>query len=223
MKKTVILIHGFMSGAYMMRYMETQIIKAGYEVYKFNYKSNKYTVNTLNELHKLIETLEGREIFLIGHSMGGLVARNYLHYYEYNKVPNNSTIKALITIATPHNQSLSAHAISNSMFKKLFGTAGDSGLTKEIPEWNTDIPIGCIAGKSTSKLSANLFLPKHNKEEINDGTIFLTEALLANCNDKIIIQGSHTGLIFKKEVATQCLYFLEHKEFKKSITNNVDN
>lgn len=215
MKKTVILLHGFMSNAYMMKYMEKQIIKAGYDVHSFNYKSNKYTENTLIELHKLIESLENKEIYLIGHSMGGLVARNYLHHYEYNKIPSNSKIKALITIATPHNQSLSAHAISKSIFKKIFGTAGDSGLTKILPEWKTDIPIGCIAGISTSKLSKNLFLPKHTKEQINDGTIFLNEALLDNCNDKVIIKGSHTGLILKKEVVSQCIYFLKNLKFKQ--------
>lgn len=209
MKKTIILIHGLMANAYMMTYMEKQIRKSGHQVYKFNYKSNQYSHETLHDFHQLLQKLDNNPIDIIGHSMGGLVARNYIHHYQ----PNN--IQSIVTIATPHHQSLCAHRVANSMFKKGFGTAGASGLTIDIPEWTYNIPIGCIAGVSQSRLTANLFLPRHDKSAVNDGTVFLNEAILKNCNDHLIMKGSHTGLIFKKEVVRQCLHFLENHNFSK--------
>jgi PGAP1-like protein len=158
-------------------------------------------------LHTLLTSLQ--DVHLIGHSMGGLVIRNYLH--KYHDIAN---IKSVVTIATPHNQSICAHTMSKSLFRKVLGTAGDSGLTKPLKEWESNIPIGCIAGLSKSKMSANFFIMFNPKEDDSDGTVYVEEALLNNATDKIILKGSHTGLLFKKEVATQCLYFLEHEKFQ---------
>jgi Lysophospholipase len=78
------------------------MIKEGYVVYLFDYDTRKYSSETLQNLHQLISKVEESEVYLVGHSMGGLVARNYIHQYENN-------IKGLVTIATPHNQSICAH------------------------------------------------------------------------------------------------------------------
>jgi pimeloyl-ACP methyl ester carboxylesterase len=214
MRKAVILIHGLMTNSVVMRNMEKEMLKAGYEVYKFNYKSQKYSLDTLNSLNELVKSVKEDNIFIIGHSMGGLVARNYISHYKY-KYNSKSNIKSVITIATPHNQSLSAHRFAKSIFKPLFGTAGDSGLTKQISDWNTDIPIGCIAGLSNSKLSANFFMLLTKRKAPGDGTVFLDEAILSNCTDKIIMEASHTGLLFKKDVANQCINFIETNKFIK--------
>lgn len=212
MTKAIVLIHGLMTNSFIMRYVEKEMLNAGYKVYKFDYKSHKYSLNTLNDLHTLIASIKEDQIYLIGHSMGGLIARNYVSHYQHTT--QNSTIKGVVTIATPHNQSLSAHRFEKSIFKKLFGTAGDSGLTKELPGWNTDIPIGCIAGLSNSILSANLFMVLTKKKAPSDGTVFLDEAILNNCTDQGILNGSHTGLLFKKELVNQCIHFIEKNRFK---------
>ena len=62
---------------------------------------------------------------LVGHSMGGLVIRNYLHTEKYKT--NFKNIKSVVTIATPHNQSITAHKI-NKALKGFLGTAGEAGL-----------------------------------------------------------------------------------------------
>jgi hypothetical protein len=214
MNKTVILLHGLLASPLTMKYIESKLKTSGYLVYNFKYNSQKYSTTTLHDLHTFIQSIPSQNISLIGHSMGGLVARNYINqYFSINSFQNK--IKNIITIATPHNQSACAHIVSKSWFKKHLGTAGNSGLTIKIAEWDNVIPMGCIAGTSTSKLNANLFLSFHPKKEPNDGTVFINEAILKNCNDHIIIQGSHTGLLLKKEVAQQCIYFLEHTVFEK--------
>lgn len=208
MKKAVVLLHGLLARAYVMRFIKKQMVDAGYEVYVFDYISRRYSSNTLDKLHDLISQIPEQEIYLIGHSMGGLVGRNYIHQYENN-------IKGLITIATPHNQSICAHN-ATKRFKRFLGTAGDSGLTLDLPQWSSSAVIGCIAGKSKAILYKNLFLIFHKNKSESDGTVYLKEAILENCHDSIIVNGSHTALLFNKEVVNQCISFIQNRSFIKS-------
>lgn len=210
MKKTVILLHGLMASSLTTKYLEKQLVLAGYQVKNFSYASNRYSMQTLIYLHNLVQTIRDGEIYFIGHSMGGLVARNYL---QHDLSKPNAQIKALITVATPHNGSLCAQKVLRSKLGRFFGTAGSSGLTENIGKWQSDILLGCIAGLSTSKLSRNFFIMFNGKTEPSDGTVFVEEAILSNCTDHIVIKGSHTGLLFKKLVAQQCIFFLENGEF----------
>ncbi len=207
MKKAVVLIHGLLARAYVMRYIQNKMIKEGYVVYLFDYDTRKYSSETLQNLHQLISKVEESEVYLVGHSMGGLVARNYIHQYENN-------IKGLVTIATPHNQSICAHN-ATKRFKNFLGTSGQSGLTVDIPSWNSKTTIGCIAGKSKAILYRNFFLIFHKSDNESDGTVYLNEAILSNCNDSIIVEGSHTALLFNNEVINQCIHFIENSIFKK--------
>jgi len=56
MKKAVVLIHGLLARAYVMRYIQNKMIKEGYVVYLFDYDTRKYSSETLQNLHQLIST-----------------------------------------------------------------------------------------------------------------------------------------------------------------------
>lgn len=212
-KKNVILLHGLGTNFLVMKYIEKHLKESKFNVFQFDYKSTQYSYETLKQLHQLIQTIEG-DVYLIGHSMGGLVSRNYIHHFDL--MQETQKVKGVITIATPHNKSICANNILShpiKFFGKLLGTSIDSGLTIDIPKWSAHIPLGCIAGVLKSKISANLFVMSDFHLGENDGTVFVHEAILDNAHDSIRIPGSHTGLLFKKDVARQCIYFLEHFKF----------
>lgn len=208
--KAVVLIHGLLMNSMIMSYIKSEIRKKGYQTYCFNYKSQQYSEKTLEDFNGFLKGIEEKDIYIIGHSMGGLLARNYI-----DKYPHNDSIKSIVTIATPHNQSLCGKIVSNTFLSKILGSAGESGITKNVKDWKNSIPIGCIAGISHSILSTNVMLMLKYKEEDSDGTVFIKEAILNNCTDSIILNGSHTGLLFKKYVAQQCIYFIENCRFNK--------
>jgi pimeloyl-ACP methyl ester carboxylesterase len=214
MKQAVVLLHGLMTKSYIMRYMAKKIKAAGHDVYFFDYNSIRYSEKTLAKLHALLQSLDNKPVSLIGHSMGGLVIRNYIDHYQ--KDTTLQSIQSVVTIATPHYQSLCAHNLANSFFKKHLGSAGESGLIRDIAPWPGTIPMGCIAGLNKSILSANFFAIKHRKTGVYDGTVFLREAILDNCHDSIVMKGSHTGMLFQADVAKQCIHFLEKQTFEKS-------
>lgn len=212
-KKKVVLLHGLMTNSLIMKFIEKKLTDEGHQVYQFDYQSVKYSEKTLDKLHEFLQnTIHEGDVYFIAHSMGGLVLRNYFHHYK-DEI-KSITIKGVITIATPHKQSVCAHNIVKLKLGRFLGTSILSGLTIDAPEWQKHIPIGCIAGLSASKLTANFFVFFDSRQ--GDGTVFLEEAILDNCHDKVIIPGSHTGLLFKPEVVNQCLHFLEFNQFKKA-------
>ena len=212
MKKAVILLHGFLNNSLVMAYMGSKLSSAGFRVYHFNYRTRHYSEKTLEDLNSLIDKVAEKEIHLVGHSMGGLVIRNYLHTEKYKT--NFKNIKSVVTIATPHNQSITAHKI-NKALKGFLGTAGEAGLTRDLGKWTNTIPVGCIAAVYKSKLNANLSLLFNDKKTDNDGTVFLEEAILDDCSDSIILEGSHTGVLFQKNVAKQLISYLLTENFVK--------
>lgn len=214
MTKAIILLHGFMNNALVMTYLGANFKSKGYKVYHFNYNTRHYCEETLNKLDQLVSSLKESQLYLVGHSMGGLVIRNYLHDTKYKANTNYHKIKAVVTIASPHYQSVTAHNI-NKTLKGLLGTAGEVGLTRKLEEWHCGIAVGCMAGVYSSKLNANFFLLLNKNKSPSDGTVYVEEAILKTCTDSINIEGSHTGLLFKKEVANQVIHFLEDLKFKK--------
>lgn len=212
MTKAVVLVHGFLNNSLVMTYLGRKISLAGYKVYHFNYKTRQYSDNTLEDLNNLVGKINEEEIYLVGHSMGGLVIRNYVHKEKFKN--NHKKIISVVTVASPHKQSQIAHQITKT-FKGFLGTAGEAGLTKDLGQWNSSISLGCIAGIYTSKLNANLFLIFYEKKLPNDGTVFVEEAIVDNCTDSVILKGSHTGLLFQKNVAHQIIAFIKNKKFDK--------
>jgi hypothetical protein len=212
--KTIILLHGLFMNSMVMKPMEKRFLSLGYRVYQFNYKSVKYSDKTLQKLELLVNSIDSENIYFIGHSMGGLIARKYIENgYNIKK------IKSIITLGTPHNTSRVGKVISNSIFNKILGSAGDSGiLSNNNVTWNEKVPLGCIAGVFPIGLN-NILKSFHKNEEPSDGTVFLDEAILKNCTDSIIIDSSHTGLIYSKNLLKKInsIYSL----FKINIT--IDN
>ena len=204
-----------MNSSISMKFLKKGFVNNGYDVHCFDYKSRQYSNKTLLDLDNLIKSIDYNEIYLIGHSMGGLIARNYISNVDLL----DKRIKSIVTISTPHYQSICAKSVENWLGDFL-GTAGTSGLTKKIKDWENKIPIGCIAGLDKYKINANLFLLFNKRKGLNDGTVFVDEAILKNCKDSIVLNGSHTGLLFKKNVYKQCIYFIENNKFNHTFKNN---
>lgn len=99
----VLLIHGFLGGSNNWIYHKRRLKEEGYK--------NVFTIDLGSPLNSIeeygimvkkkvdeIRNLTGRDdIILVGHSMGGLVARQYL----YHNKPKEVTVRQVITLGTP--------------------------------------------------------------------------------------------------------------------------
>lgn len=203
----VILIHGFMANSVYLSSMAENFEGNGFTVFLFNYNSYK---GIANAAHSLLEKLarfdsltdgyiSKERVTLVGHSMGGLVARSALALGDEYDV-----ISSMITLGTPHSGTLTnfdllkyfvraGEHITEAMpgfglecasAKELIGTDSDAVPLVEILNQNSDIqestPILSISGgknwmefgKSFSANTiANALIQLEMAGQVNDGLV----------------------------------------------------
>ena len=221
-KNRVILIHGLHQAPFIMRPMAKRLQTRGFTTHQYGYRSMRDDLQTNSaRLNTWLEANHNPEhpIDLIGHSLGGLIIRDFIAHYPHWKIGR------CVTLGTPHTGSICADYIwrlTPVVVGRSYVDALD-GMVAPLPE---DISLGVIAGNKPRGLG-QLFLQYHNyklKKENNgllneycdhDGTVYVVETKLPEASDHIILPVSHTGMLVNKEVAEQALYFLRQGQFRR--------
>ncbi len=223
-KPLVILLHGLHQRGFIMRPLALRLNKLGYRTHNLSYRSLVDSVATHSDrLNQWLEAYYNHNdhynhhnidtpLHLVGHSLGGLVMRDFLSRYP------QWTIGRCVTLGTPHLGSVSANYVKK-LLPPLVGNAYKQGLDGTLAPLPAGISLGVIAGDSPKGLG-QLFLNYHKRqaklsaqEGQHDGTVYVTETRLPNAADYIILPVSHTGMLLNKEVARQTAYFLEQGKF----------
>lgn len=103
-KQPILLVHGYMMRGWTLIYIKKRLQIDGWEnVYTWSYiphfKNIPYYAEQLkNKADEIIKETDQRKIVLIGHSMGGLLARYYIEHLK-----GKSYVERLITLGTPHH------------------------------------------------------------------------------------------------------------------------
>ena len=214
MSKDVILIHGLYLNGLSMVYIGKYLQSKGISVYYFEYNSINYDEDIiLNSLHSLVNMIKTKkpksEISLLGFSMGGLIARNYVQTKDENQL-----ITKIITVGTPHKSSTLAKQIQKTKMNFILGTSGNAGLVTQLTSFTKQIPFGCIAGDSVMGLGLNTALKFFNKpNRPNDGLVFVDEAIIDNATDSKIVKKSHKMMLFSNKINELCFNFIEKSKF----------
>lgn len=203
--KTIVLLHGLYMHSKVMLPMKNRFKKLGYNVENFGYNSIKFSERVLNDLDDLISKIDSDEIYLVGHSMGGLISRQYYSKYK------NKKIKSIVTLGTPHNQSVVGKFAEKI---NLIGSAGYAGITKKIEEWKGEIPLGSIAG--TVQLGLLIL-----SQEKSDGTVLLKETQCENQTDHIELNLNHTSLVYSNKSVKQIDFFIKNNKFNKELKSKL--
>ncbi len=125
-KTPLILVHGIdlFSGApsvsasgwdnFCTWFYNTPSLSSRYKIYRFVYQSNQSSVQSLADyLRQLLDAndgsatdqqLQGKDVVILAHSMGGLVARRLMEEQRQSKAAKwNQSVFRLVTLATPHH------------------------------------------------------------------------------------------------------------------------
>lgn len=94
----ILFIHGYLYRSGCWAYIFYHLKKAGYQhIYSINLGSPFNSIDSYTQkVKKQIEEIGSKEIILIGHSMGGLIATYYDHHYA-----KPGEIKLIITLGSP--------------------------------------------------------------------------------------------------------------------------
>ncbi len=208
--EAVVLLHGIGNLPLSMKYLENRLEKAGFSVQNFGYPSTDIPIGEAAERvrSKVMALGSDVTVHFVAHSMGNIVVRNMLG----EKLPN---LGRMVMIAPPNQGSLAAQRLRDlDMYQWIFGPAGQQ-LSADRKEFFDSLPVppcqfGIIAGGRGTEKGYNPLLPGDD-----DGTVRVEETMLPGAADFILVNSTHTLILFDKETALQTVHFLKFGKFQK--------
>ncbi len=221
MKKShVILLHGLHQRHWLMKPLAKRLAKAEFITHTFDYPTlfNNIEENA-DKLHQfLIKKIGTEKFYLVAHSLGGLVIRQMLA--QYPQWLENGQLQKVVTLGTPHLGSAKAK-YAKKLLPPIIGKSYHGALDGQMAELPNNICLGVIAGNKPYPLGVGQLMLRHHDKKADkenaehDGTVYVSETLLNNASDHIILPVTHMGMLLDKQVAEQTLYFLQNGEFKR--------
>jgi pimeloyl-ACP methyl ester carboxylesterase len=202
--KAVLLVHGILRSSKCMDAIAASAQQAGFLAFQFDYPSTQIAIPEAAEyLRKTIESLEGvEEIYIVGHSMGGLVTRAYFAGHH------DPRIKRVVMIGTPNQGAELADLLHQfSLVRVASGPGGRQlvtdrdGLIPSLPAPKCEFAL--IAGARGHSAGWNPFIPGDD-----DGTVTVESTRLAGAADFSTVASTHTALLRNPETIEQTLRFL---------------
>lgn len=192
----IILLHGLFMHRLIMTPMAKRLKKLGWEVENLSYPSTSTDKRRLfNTFDKIIS--DG-PVLMVGHSLGGLVIKNYLatRKVSADKVP------LVITIGTPHQGAEIAKDMDKFNIQKLLGSSVQFGLLPEQFESSWHLPQKLISIAGNVKLGARPLLDRVWRDgvEESDGTVSIAETKVQGMHEHIVVRQTHTSMVYSKSV-----------------------
>ena len=210
----MVLLHGIANVPLSMKYLEEYLKKEGYEVLNLGYPTTDVTIEKAADVvRKRIEQWSsGRgggdgTVSIVAHSMGNIVTRKAME-------AGLAGIHRMVMIAPPNRGSLTAQQLKDlKAYQWVFGPAGQQLSSGNITFF-ADLPapscqFGIIAGGKGDGEGYNPLLPGDD-----DGTVRVAETRLDGAADFVLVQNTHTMLLFDRETADQVVHFLRYGRFK---------
>lgn len=211
----VVLLHGIGHRSWNMWGAERALKKAGYQTLSLSYPSRKYQIADLAiNVGRQIDNKQvwetASKVHFVTHSMGGLVARQYLSTLPADRMEK---LGRVVMIAPPANGSEIADSLRNfKPYRWLFGPAGQELCTdvRALDTATPTYPNGVIAGYLTSPvLRAHPLLPG-----LHDGKVSVFGTYMRGMTDHVMLRSGHSIISWKPATHQQMINFLENGAFK---------
>ncbi len=225
-KNRVILIHGLHQTPWIMKKLARRLQSEGFDTYQYGYRSLRDGIKVNSaQLNEWLEQNHHPDeaIDLVGHSLGGLIIRDFVAHYSKWQIGH------CVTLGTPHVGSVCADYIWR-LTPFMVGRSYTDALDGTVAPLPDHITLGVIAGNHPYGLG-QVFLHYHNRKLrkqgtsllsdacAHDGTVYVSETKVEGASDHIVLPVSHTGMLVNQKVAEQTCYFLEHGQFNHELLN----
>jgi pimeloyl-ACP methyl ester carboxylesterase len=202
--RRVVLLHGLWMPGASMQWLAMQLRAHGFEPRIFSYHSVSDGPDQASS--RLVDLLmsEG-EADIVAHSLGGLIALQALR--EHPRLP----VARVVCLGSPLAGSGAAAGMARwSPAAGLLGRSADL-LREGLGSWDGRAVVGAIAGRVPHGLGA-LFA---GFADDHDGTVAVEETRLPGLADHVVIEASHSGLLFSAAAAEQAGAFLHDGRFRR--------
>ena len=209
-KTLIVLVHGYCKGAKDMQFWKEAMLAEGCDIITpdlpTTYDSFEDCVEKLTRDIEAAEPEKYENLYIAGHSMGGLMAREFLQ----RKKPSNA--RRLVCVGTPHYGSKLADIALRIPFmgmihKPLYALKPSARKTITTP----DIPgleIGVIASTKNGHWPGRLFLSREA-----DGLVEKTSALAPDAKAAAFCNVDHVTMMFDAYTANLIRRFFETGAF----------
>lgn len=204
----VVLVHGLWLTRHAVFGWRRRFESLGCTALAFGYPSREPFASNVGRLSDCVAGLAATNIYVLGHSLGGLLIVHMLAQGSGGRV------RRAVMAGTPAAGSLAGRHLARWKSGRWFIGGANSALAAETVQRDArlaalPVDIGVIAGTRPLGLG-RLFgtLP-----EPNDGTVALAETRLAAARDAIALPVSHSQMLVSGRVVDQALHFFINGHF----------
>ena len=221
MSEWVILMYGLGRFRQSMRGLEQHLKRLGYSTINLAYPSTTKMIETISETHlaRAVQDCEAQragKIHFVGHSLGGLIVRQYL---QRHSVPAGSR---LVMLSPPNRGSELVDLLMQvPLYRWITGPAGQEIGRGPESVVNRLKPVGIDVGVIAGNLSINLLFSAF-MDGPDDGMVSVESTMLPEMRDFIIVPNTHTFIMKDPPVMRQVAHFLKHGRFDHSGTGERD-
>ena len=201
MKRRVLLLHGLWMPGMAMAWLASRLQAAGFEAETFSYYS--VADGPDRAVPRLIERIGEGEVDIVAHSLGGLIALQALCDAPGLRVGR------VVCLGSPLAGSGAASGMLHWPVSAWLLGRSATLLRSGLPGWMGGAQLGIVAGRVPHGLGA--FFGHFDGE--HDGTVAVAETHLAGEADHVVIDASHSGLLWSPEAARQAICFLRDGRF----------
>jgi len=209
-RSALILVHGLWLGGWVLRRLARRLREAGRsDVHRFSWPTISHGIDAnAQNLRAFADHLEAGRIDWIGHSLGGVLILRTLA--DWDDAPPGR----IVCLGSPLTGSRSAQRLSSfGPGRRITGRSiADAVLTSSAAEWcppELAERTGVIAGSQgmgAGRLVGRLEPP-------HDGTVRVAETKLPGIADHLVLNVTHTGLLFSRAAAGAADTFLREGRF----------
>lgn len=214
MADRVVLVHGLGESRHRMMPLERALRADGYATLNQTYASRTLALpQIVDGLHAAIAAwaLADEPINFVGHSLGGLVIRAYIHAHR------PAVLGRVVLLGTPNGGSGLMDLLIRLGVQGWVGGAVSDLLSTRPPAevvallGRVDYPLGVIAGDFWPDMGTGWLLPRPN-----DGKVTIASTRVAGMHDHIVLPVGHTFMPAQRAVITQTRHFLKTGGFDRA-------
>jgi hypothetical protein len=200
------LLHGMARTANSMKPLAKDLRRAGYRISNIAYPTRPYDIDGLVDRYvrpAVAACGNDRPVHVVTHSLGGILIRRFM---QDGELPPDSRI---VMLAPPNRGSeVADHVRHWPLYRWMMGRVGQQLGTGADSIVHRLKPIGVEVGVIAARRSIQPWFSRLIPGE-DDGAVSVASTRLVEMRDFVVVDSSHTLMMFNRQVRRQVRHFLQ--------------
>jgi pimeloyl-ACP methyl ester carboxylesterase len=206
-EQAAVLVHGLWMTGWVLYLQKRRLERCGFRTYLFSYSTVRKNIeHNASELVRFIEGIAESRIYLIGHSLGGLLILRMM------KESPDPRVERVVLMGSPYGDCQAGRAFGEwKAGRYLLGKTLSEWMQSEKAPWVRNAELGVIAG--SRRLGLGMLFTRFESE--NDGVVTVEETKVPGMSDHIVLEVGHSEMMFSSRVIDAACEFFRHGRFMR--------